>query len=223
MQNSTPTRVILIEDNREYRKVIKLSLAVTPDLILIESFATCEIGLRYLENVAAIKPEIILLDLRLPGMKGFEAIPYIKDYSPKSKIIVLTQSDSEEDVLKAISLGAMGYLLKSATVEEILAGIRTVNAGGASLDPSVAKFILNDLKERLPQQKIKIDLSQRELGILELLADGFVKKEIADKLNIGYTTVDTHVGNIYEKLHVRNAPSAVGTAYRLGLFSKRAK
>ncbi len=219
MPNSEFTRVIIIEDNREYREVIKLALTDVSDLRLIDSFATCEIGLRYLLDVSTPQPDIILLDLRLAGMMGLEAIPYIKDYSPKSKIIVLTQSDKEVDVLKAISLGATGYLLKSATVQEILTGIRTVNSDGASLDPDVAKFILQDLKKRLPTQEIKIELSPREMEILKLLADGFVKKQIADKLKIGYNTVDSHVGHIYEKLEVRNAPSAVSMAYQLGLFA----
>jgi len=221
MPNPTETRIIIIEDNREYREVIKLALADADDLSLIQSFATCEIGLRFLQDAASPKPQIILLDLRLAGMKGLEAIPYIKDYSPKSKIIVLTQSDSETDVLSAISLGATGYLLKSATVQEILAGIRTVRSGGASLDPNVAKFILQDLKKRLPSQESRVQLSARETEILSLLAAGLVKKQIADQLNIGYTTVDTHVGHIYEKLQVRNAPSAVGKAYRLGIFAEK--
>tara|TARA_B110000305_G_scaffold235578_1_gene295432 strand:+ start:4600 stop:5271 length:672 start_codon:yes stop_codon:yes gene_type:complete len=219
MPISESTSVIIIEDNREYREVIKLALAEVDDLRLIESFATCEIGLRFLLDASTPQPDIVLLDLRLTGMMGMEAIPYIKDYSPDSKIIVLTQSDNETDVLKAISLGATGYLLKSATVQEILTGIRNVQAGGASLDPDVAKFVLQDLKKRLPTQETKVQLSSRETEILRLLADGFVKKQIADQLNIGYTTVDTHVGHIYEKLQVRNAPSAVSMAYRLGLFS----
>lgn len=221
MPPSLSTRIIVIEDNREYRDAIKLALADAQDLDLIESFATCEIGLRYLQDAASPQPDIILLDLRLVGMKGLEAIPFIKDYSPKSKIIILTQSDSESDVLKAISLGASGYLLKSATVREILEGIRTVHAGGATLDPDVAKFILEDLQQRLPESEPLVELSARETEILALLAEGLVKKQIADHLNISYTTVDTHVGHIYEKLQVRNAPSAVGKAYRLGLFSSR--
>ena len=115
MPISESTSVIIIEDNREYREVIKLALAEVDDLRLIESFATCEIGLRFLLDASTPQPDIVLLDLRLTGMMGMEAIPYIKDYSPDSKIIVLTQSDNETDVLKAISLGATGYLLKSET------------------------------------------------------------------------------------------------------------
>lgn len=151
-------------------------------------------------------------------MSGLDALPYFKEYSPQSRIIILTQSDSESDLLRSITLGAWGYLRKSATVSEILQGIRTVMTGGASLDTNVARFILENLQQHLPKQNVEIELSHRELEILKLLGEGFVKKEIAHTLEIGYSTLDTHVGHIYEKLQVRNAPSAIGKAYRLGIF-----
>jgi len=221
MSNDTPTRIIIIEDNREYSEVVQLALSEVKEMEIIETFGTCEIALRHLQNAKSVKPEIILLDLRLPGMKGLEAIRFIRDYTPNSKIIILTQSDAEADVLASIAHGASGYLLKSATLDEIIDGIQTVVSGGATLDPSVAKFILNNLKKRLPSQEITIELSQREQEILNLLSQGLVKKEIANKLEIGYSTVDTHVSHIYEKLQVRNAPSAVARAYRLGIFENK--
>ncbi len=153
-------------------------------------------------------------------MGGLDSIRYFKEYAPKAKIVILTQSDQETDVLRAILLGASGYLLKSARVKEIVDGIRLVHRGGATLDPSVAKFLLQNLQSRLPQENLDIGLSDREMEILKLLSEGLVKKQIAQKLSIGYATVDTHVGHIYEKLHVNNAPSAVGKAYKLGLFPK---
>lgn len=212
--------VILVEDNAEYRAVVNLALDDEKDIELVAEFGTSEIALRELLNFSVPKPEVILLDLRLPGMSGLDALPYFREYAPESNVIVLTQSDKEEDVLRAISLGAAGYLLKSATVKEILNGIRTVVAGGASLDAGIAKFILKNLQSRLPKGKVDIELSHRELEILELLGQGFVKKEIADKLEISYSTVDTHVGHIYDKLQVKNAPSAVSKAYQMGIFPK---
>ena len=124
-----------------------------------------------------------------------------------------------DDVVRAISRGAAGYLLKSSTLDQITEGIRTVMGGGAPLDAGVARFILNTLQTKLPQKEIDNILTERELEILTLLGEGLVKKEIADRLQISYTTVDTHVGHIYDKLEVRNAPSAVNKAHRLGLFS----
>ncbi|MDG2166984.1 MAG: response regulator transcription factor [Opitutales bacterium] len=215
--------VMLVEDNAEYRAVVNLALDDERGIELISEFGTPEIALRTLLDNSKNHPDVILLDLRLPGMSGLEALPYFKEYSPASKVIILTQSDNESDVLQAITLGASGYLLKSATISEILQGIRTVIEGGASLDASVAKFILENLQNRLPKEKVKVELSQREMEILDLLSQGLVKKQIAEQLEIGYSTVDTHVGHIYEKLQVKNAPAAVGKAFRMGIFTPNKK
>jgi len=217
---NSPIQVMLVEDNRDYREVIELAIGEESDIAISAQYGTSEIALRSLQDRKPPRPDIVLLDLRLPGMSGLDSIPYFREYTIDSKIIILTQSDREADVLRAISLGAAGYLLKSARVHEIVDGIRTVFEGGASLDASVAKFLLQNLKSRLPKGKLEIELSQREIEILTLLSEGLVKKEISDRLNISYSTVDTHVSHIYEKLHVNNAPSAVGKAYKLGIFPK---
>lgn len=212
-------RIILVEDNVRYRAVVDLALRQDAGLQLCDQFGTAEIALRSLRETSGKKlPDVILLDLRLPGIDGLQAIPEFLSAAPDAKVIVLTQSDMEEDVLKAISSGASGYLLKSATVSEIIEGIRTVVAGGASLDPGVARFILKTLKARLPKTGEQPLLTERQIEILKLLGEGMVKKEIADHLKIGYGTVDDHVTNIYQKLGVRNAPAAVGKAHTLGLL-----
>lgn len=212
-------RIMLVEDNLEYREAVRLALEQTNGVELVNQFGTAEIALRTIQN-AAVKdlPDLILLDLRLPGMQGLEALAKCRECAPKTKVIVLTQSDHEQDVLKAIALGASGYLLKSATLDEITSSIHTVMDGGAPLDKGVAKFILESLQTRLPSDEDQPHLSERELEIIRLLAEGFVKKEIARQLCIGYSTVDTHVAHIYEKLQVSNAPSAVNQAHRLGLL-----
>ncbi|MGY8693131.1 MAG: response regulator [Verrucomicrobiia bacterium] len=217
---NTPIQVMLVEDNKAYREVVNLAIEEEKDIEIMDQYGTSEIALRSLQSMSAPRPEIVLLDLRLPGMSGLDSIRYFREYAPNTKIIILTQSDQEADVLRAILLGASGYLLKSARVKEIVDGIRLVHNGGATLDSSVAKFLLQNLQSRLPKESLNMGLSDRELEILKLLSEGLVKKEIAEKLEIGYSTVDTHVSHIYEKLHVNNAPSAVGKAYRLGLFSK---
>ncbi|MDF7808628.1 response regulator transcription factor [Pontiellaceae bacterium B12219] len=214
-------RVMLVEDNPEYRDVIDLALEDENDIELISQFGTSEIALRSLQDMSTRNvPDLVLLDLRLPGMDGLDSLSYFRTALPDAKIMILTQSDEEADVLRAISRGASGYLLKSSTLAQITDGIRSIMAGGASLDSGVARFILDTLKSNLPQGEIDTILTPRELEILTLLGEGFVKKEIAEQLNISYTTVDTHVAHIYEKLDVRNAPSAINKAHRLGLFSK---
>ena len=215
-----PISIMLVEDHVGYREVVDHAISLEPAFELISQFGTAEIALRSLQQPgAASTPDLILLDLNLPGMSGLEAIPWIKEYSPKTEIIVLTQSDKESDVLKAIAQGASGYLLKSATVKQIKEAIQTVISGGASLDPSVARFILEAMKSRPVKEKPEKALSDRELEILTLLAEGLVKKVIADKLEISVTTVAYHVKHIYEKLDVMNAPAAINKAHRMGLFS----
>lgn len=212
-------KVMLIEDHAGYREVITRTLGSTSELKLIDQFGTAEIALREIEKLTENEaPDVLLLDLNLPGVSGLEAIPWFKQYSAKSKIIVLTQSDKESDVLTAISLGASGYLLKSATAQQIKDAIKIVFKGGASLDPSVAQFILNKLRTRPTENQLEKALSGRELEILSLLGEGMVKKEIANHLNIGVTTVAYHIKHIYQKLQVQNAPAAVAKGYRKGLL-----
>jgi DNA-binding NarL/FixJ family response regulator len=212
-------RVMLVEDSPRYREVIALALKQEPTIQLASQFGTAEIALRSLrENSAGELPDLILLDLRLPGMDGLEALPEFQTAAPEAKVMILTQSDAEADVLRAITLGATGYLLKSSTVNTIIDGIRTVMNGGASLDAGVARFILNTLKTRLPQTGAGELLTGRQMEVLALLGEGLLKKEIADRLQISYATVDEHVAHIYGRLGVRNAPSAVNKAHILGLF-----
>ena len=210
--------VMLVEDNREYREVIQLALKRDQNIELISEFGTAEIALRSLGGSSARLPDIILLDLRLPGMSGLDALENFNEAAPDSKVIILTQSDNEADVLRAISLGAAGYLLKSSTASQIKEGIRVVMGGGASLDPGVAKFLMASLQSNFPKSEIEQVLTDREMEILTLLGEGLVKKQIAEQLGISYPTVDTHVSHIYAKLNVHNAPSAINVAHRLGLF-----
>jgi DNA-binding NarL/FixJ family response regulator len=212
-------RIMMVEDHPEYREIVELALGNEPDMELTSQFGTAERALRSLRDLEEHeKPDIILLDLHLPGMNGLEAVNHFNLEIPRSKIIILTQSDRQENVLKAIMLGASGYLLKSSTVRQLTEGIRTVIEGGASLDAKLAKFVLNTLKTKLPPSEIEHLLSKRELEVLNMLAEGCVKKEIAERLHISLTTVVSHVGHIYEKLNAPNAPAAIAKAFQLGLL-----
>lgn len=211
------TKIMLVEDNVAYRKGISCALDDQPDMILISQFGTAEIALRELQS-GSVQPDLVLLDLNLPGMSGMEAINWFLKYSPHIKIIILTQSDRQADVLYCIAQGANGYLLKSASTTQIKEGIRTVMEGGATLDSSVAQFIINTLKKKLPKKEHAGLLSVREFEILNLLATGMVKKEISAKLDISTFTVASHVRHIYEKFDVKNAPAAISKAYRAGIL-----
>ena len=214
-------RVVLIEDHPQYRETVELALGRTTDIHLIDSFGTAERALEALRDHAAWNPpDVILLDLQLPGMNGLEAIVPLKQILPTTKILVLTQSDRETDVLAAIARGASGYLLKSATVREILDSLRQGAEGGSPLDARIAGYILDTLRTKLPRQQMEDLLTAREVEVLGLLAEGLAKKEIAEKLGISPTTVVTHVTHIYEKLNVQNAPAAVAKAFGAGILPR---
>jgi DNA-binding NarL/FixJ family response regulator len=211
---------MLIEDSEDYRKGIVFMLDGKPDMKVISQYSTAEIALRNLRETAKeMQPEIILLDLNLPGMSGLEAVPLIKQQAPEIKIIILTQSDKKADVLSAIRLGASGYLLKSASVSSLIEGIELVHSGGATLDTHLAGFILNALSQRLPDVMTPdAPLSKREREVLTLIAEGEAQKQIASQLDISTHTVSEYIHNIYSKLEVRNAPAAVSKAYRSGIL-----
>ncbi|CAA6689998.1 MULTISPECIES: response regulator transcription factor [unclassified Lentimonas] len=212
-------KIMLVEDNREYRDVLTFALGNEDDFELISQFGNAEMALSSLRGKGTEElPDVILLDLHLPRMSGSEALPFFRQVSEHSEIIILTQSDREADVFHTLSLGASGYLLKSSTVPQIKHGIRQVVSGHGVLDAAIARYVINTLKARPASSATNGLLSDRELQTLELLADGLQKKEIAVKLNISYTTVNTHVKHVYEKLDVQNAPAAVRVAYQLGIF-----
>jgi DNA-binding NarL/FixJ family response regulator len=210
---------MLVEDHAGYREVITRALKREATMELISQFSTAEFALRTLEHSKGDDlPDIVLLDLNLPKMSGLEAIPWIKDYSPDSKILIITQSDMEADVLQATQSGASGYLLKSSTAKQVVEGIQMVMNGGAPLDAGVARFILDTLKSKLPKDKPKADLSNRELEVLTLLAEGLARKEIAERLGISTYTIIYHIKHIFQKLEAINTPAAVSNAYKSGIL-----
>jgi DNA-binding NarL/FixJ family response regulator len=210
--------IMLVEDHPEYRKAVTLSLENEEDMELIGQFGVAERALRSLQNNPSETPDVVLLDLHLPEMSGLEAIPWIKTYAPTTKIIVLTQSDKEADVVTAISAGASGYLLKSTTRSRLADSIRTVVEGGVILDAGIARYLLRTLEKTSPPTLGEHPLTDRELEILKLIGDGLSKKNVAKSLGISPNTVAVHAAHIYEKLNVPNAPAAVNRAHHLGLF-----
>jgi len=211
--------IMLVEDNPDYREVLGLAIETEPTMELAGTFGAAEIALRSLQDMnRRIEPDIILLDLNLPALSGIEALPWFNKHAPDTKIIILTQSNAEADVMSAIEQGAAGYLLKSSTIHQIKESICNVMKGDVPLDAGVAKYILQALKARTPKKRLDRNLSPRELEVITLLSKGLVKKEIGDQLDITYGTVATHIRSIYDKLNVINAPSAITKAYQSGIF-----
>jgi DNA-binding NarL/FixJ family response regulator len=169
-------KLMLVEDSPAYRKVVDRTLKSEEDMELISQFSSAEGALRSLQDLSTRQePDLVLLDLHLPGMTGIEAIPHFQRTIPDIRIIVLTQSGREADVLSAIQSGASGYLLKTSTLNQMKAAIRDVFAGGATIDSAVANFITRALRERPPKLEPDFELSQREIEILTLTSDGLLK------------------------------------------------
>jgi DNA-binding NarL/FixJ family response regulator len=216
--------VMLVEDSPAFRLTINQLLDNEPDIELIGEFGTAEFALRSLQSMSTrIEPNLILLDLRLPGMDGLDALPFFTSALPSSKVLILTQSDKDADILRAVSLGASGYLLKSSSADNIISAIRSALDGGTPFDSNVTGVVIDTLKNKLPKNEDEQLLTDRELDVLELLAEGLMKKDIAQELSISYTTVDSHVSHIYNKLNVPNAPAAINKAHQLNLFPQKRK
>lgn len=156
-----------------------------------------------------IKPQLVLMDINLPGMNGVECVRQLTAKLPEMQIIMLTVYDDDNDIFDSLAAGATGYLLKPVKAAELIEAIKVIHAGGAPMSMPIARKVVQTFK-RPPTQKVGLpELSQREIEVLQLLSQGMLTKEIADKLDISYWTVVQHVRHIYEKLQVRTRTEAV--------------
>ena len=209
--------VWLIEDNRTFRDTVARVLNRVEGMECSGSFTSSEDALDALKEGRV--PDVVLLDVQLPGLSGLEAVPIIKAISPSTRVVMLTVFDDHQKIFQAICAGASGYLLKTAPVDRIVEAIREVLAGGAPMNPNVARSVL-DMFARLAVPAFDYNLTERERerSILELMTQGLTKKEIAARLTLSYHTVDSHLRNIYTKLHVHNSSGAVAKAVKERLF-----
>jgi DNA-binding NarL/FixJ family response regulator len=201
--------VWLVEDNEMYRGAIGRALDHSPGLRCTGAFGSCEAALVRLRDDHP--PEVILLDIGLPGMSGLDGIQQFKALSPATHVIILTVFEDTDKIFRAICAGASGYLLKTSPAEKIAQSVREVLGGGAPMTPQIARSVLS-LFARLAGPPPEQGLSQREKETLEFLVQGLTTKEIADRIALSFHTVDTHLRNIYRKLHVHSRAGAVAKA-----------
>lgn len=215
--NSTeaPIEVWIIEDAFEYRRELVEMLDEMPGLSCKQSFGSLEEAMPRFR--AGEFPQVLLVDIQLPGANGIEAIRELKSRQPGVHSIVLTISENREVVFEAICAGASGYLLKNDSFEDIVRGIHLVFEGGSPLSGPVATMVLEAFQHVKPQNQDST-LSEKEVTILSMLSDGLVKKEIAASLNVAAVTVDYYLRSIYQKLQVHSQAGAVGKAMRKGLI-----
>lgn len=210
--------VWLIEDHAEFRQMVAWQINQIPDLECARAFSTCEDALAALKSQPA--PRVVLCDVGLPGMNGIDAISAIKAIVPEAYIIMLTVHDEHQKVFGAICAGASGYLLKDASEETITTAIHDVLNGGSPMNPRVARLVLERFARENAAPKVSYRLSAREKQILELMVEGLVKKQIAEKLGISFHTVNNQLRSIYEKLHVHTRGGAVAKALKERLLGK---
>lgn len=207
-------KVWLCEDNERFRRTLCAAINQIEGVSCTASLGSVEDTLRELNHNTP--PDVLLLDIGLPGMDGISGLPRLRSMAPGTKIVILTVFDDHDKVFRAVCAGADGYLLKTSSVERISEAIREVCGGGASMNPEIARKVL-DLFMNKPPAHSDAGLSERELDVLRLVVRGHTKKEIAAALDLSQHTVDSHLRNIYQKLHVNNRAGAVAAALRDGL------
>lgn len=199
-------RVALVEDRREVREQWASFLDGFDGFSCV---CACASGEEALQAIPPLRPEIVLMDIFLPGMSGIECTVRLKEVIPDSRVLILTASDDEEMVFPALEAGADGYLLKHSTPAELHHALLDVLHGGVPMTSGIARRVAGFFRRR---GEVKLEtgrLSQRETEVLDLLAKGFVNKEIADKLSLSVETIRSYLKNIYEKMHVHSRAEAV--------------
>ncbi len=210
MPKAKTIRVLVADDHHVVRSGIAASIGLEDDLAVV---AEADSGEQVVAQYQASEPDVVLMDLRLPGMNGIEATAALLRAAPEARVIMFTTYEGEEDIYRAVQAGARGYLLKSAPRDELLHAIRSVAAGERFLPPVIA--------HRLAERMSSEELSPRELEVLQLIGRGRSNKEIASELGIAEDTVKRHVTNLLAKLRVVDRTQATTEAIRRGLIHLR--
>ncbi|WP_258724825.1 response regulator transcription factor [Cellulomonas sp. NS3] len=221
------TTVLLVDDQALLRMGFRLVIESEPDLEVVGEASDGRVAL---DQVAALRPDVVLMDVRMPGMDGIEATRRLALEHPSSRVLVLTTFDVDEYAFAALRSGASGFLLKTARPEELVEAIRTVASGTSVVAPRVLRRMLDLFAPHLPtgtggddgdgvDPRLQV-LSPRETDVLRCMAEGLSNAEIAERLVVSSTTVKTHVGNVLAKLDVRDRVQAVIAAYEYGLVER---
>lgn len=207
-------RVLIADDHAIVRRGLRTLINSQPDMEVVDEAAN---GVEAVLKARATKPDVILMDMVMPRQEGAAAIREIKQEDPEARILVLTSFAEDDKIFPAIKSGALGYLLKDAETDQLLHAIRDVNDGKSSLDPNVALRVIRELNHESNLPPTKDPLTERELEVLQLVAQGLTNGEIAERLVLGERTVGNHISSILSKLHVANRTQAALYALREGI------
>lgn len=212
--NEDTIHILIADDHAIVRQGLRALLDTEPGMTLLDD---AKDGIEAAQKAHALQPDVILLDMVMPRQDGLETIKQIKANRPDARIIVLTSFAEDDKVFPAIKAGALGYILKDASPEQLLQAIRDVHRGESSLHPTIARKLILELKQS-PQEPLTEDpLTEREVDVLKHVAQGQTNQQIAESLVISERTVRTHVSNILDKLHLANRTQAALYALRTGL------
>jgi DNA-binding NarL/FixJ family response regulator len=203
--------VSIVEDNEQLRGTLARLIGRTEGFACVGQHATAEAAI---ENVPLEKPDVVLMDINLPGMNGVECVRKLKQLLPATQVMMLTAYEDTDNIFNALKAGANGYLLKRTPRAELLDSIRDVHRGGSPMSAHIARKVVQSFQQSPAAAQETEELSPREKEVLDCLAQGFLYKEIADKLGISYETVHTYIRRIYEKLQVRTRTEAVAKFLR---------
>ncbi|MDN3239571.1 response regulator [Glycomyces tritici] len=212
-----PVRVLIVDDHPVVRDGLRGMFERAEDIEVVGEAAD---GREAVDRALALRPDVVLMDLRMPGTDGVTAIRELAARGATSKVLVLTTYDTDSDVLPAIEAGASGYLLKDASPAELQRAIRTAHEGGTVLAPSVASLLMAQVRRPAPSTG---PLSERELEVLALIAKGRNNREAAAELFISEATVKTHLMHVYAKLEVNDRAAAVAAGYERGLLQPKGR
>ena len=206
-------KVSIVEDNEQLRTTLEKMIARSEGFECLGHHPSAEAGLVAIPNE---KPDVVLMDINLPGMNGVECVRKLKQILPNTQVVMLTAYEDTENIFNSLAAGAAGYLLKRSKSQEILDAVRDVLAGGSPMSTHIARKVVQSFQARptAAPSEAEAELSPREQEVLNLLSQGFMYKEISDKLGISFETVRTYIRRIYEKLHVRTRTEAVAKALR---------
>jgi DNA-binding NarL/FixJ family response regulator len=200
-----PIRVAIVEDDQQVRENLATLIGETNGL---ECAGTFNSGEQALDGMPRRPPDVVLMDVNLPGMSGVECVRQLKARLPTVQVVMLTVYDDSERIFHALQMGASGYLLKRSTADEIIRAVEDVHRGGAPLSGYIARKVVQSFQRQGPSEKPAENLTKRETDVLEYAARGYTNKEIADALGLSAETVRGYLKTIYGKLHVRSRTEA---------------